>query len=145
MENLKEEWSLRFGGSGDEGPRYIIIDQNGDIYVVGSTGSYTFDGNSENVPGILSVENPDGFDTALLSKVYAEGVVQWTEFIINGTNFNNAYGVALSNDDFVYVTGNGYNDNNDLRGDFLAKYSIDGAFKWRRALPILGETSRLTA
>ncbi|QNI50467.1 metallopeptidase [Synechococcus sp. RS9915] len=138
MINLKEEWSLQFGGSGDEGPRDVIVDQNGDIYVIGGTGSYVFDGNNQNVPGVPSVENPDGFDTAFLSKISSEGIVQWTQFIINGTNFNNAYGVALSNDDFLYVTGEGYNDNDDLQENFLAKISIDGAFKWREGIAYPG-------
>jgi hypothetical protein len=134
MENLKQVWSLQFGGSLEDSARDVNIDKNGDIYVAGYTESYLFEGDS--VPGIPNPENPEEVTAGILSKVSSDGVIQWTQFIRNGT-FNYTYAVAFGIDGSVYVVGDGAER---LQGkNYLAKYLSNGEFEWKRDIDNSGQ------
>ena len=93
-------WHLAVGGSGTEIPKALILDHNGDLIMVGRFDSY-FDwdpGEGENSFG--SAGSTDGF----VAKYDTSGNHIWAQRI-GGTSHDEAYGVAVDDNNNVYVTG----------------------------------------
>jgi hypothetical protein len=93
-------WHLAVGGSGTEIPKALALDHNGDLLMVGRFDSY-FDwdpGEGENFFG--SAGSTDGF----VAKYDSSGNHLWAQRI-GGTSSDEAYGVAVDDNNNVYVTG----------------------------------------
>jgi len=89
------------GGSANEYPEDIELDQSGNVYVTGWTGSLGF----PTVPGSYSTSFFGGTYDAFISKTNGDFTVLIASTFLGGTkwDFNNA--LALDTDNNVYVTG----------------------------------------
>lgn len=90
-------WNTFLGSSGADSGRGIVLDQSGNIYVVGSS-----DGTWGNP---ISAHN-DSID-AFAAKLDNEGVRIWNTFMGSSSN-DNGYGIAVDFNNNIYVLGNSY-------------------------------------
>lgn len=119
--HLSEGLSIQTGSAGSESGNDVVVDADGNIYIVGAT------------TGDLSGDNHGDRDIFLM-KYKSNGVKEWTKQV--GTaNSDSGNGIALDSDGNVYITGL---TGGDLSGDnhgtddiFLIKYDTDGAEKLR--------------
>ena len=99
------------GGSADEGED-IGVDSSGNVYVVGSS--------------VVS-----GTTYAQLAKYNSSGVIQWQRKLGASSSFTVGYGIAVSPDGDVYITGlTNYGGNRAI----IAKYSTSGTIQWQSTL-----------
>ena len=130
-ENGTKVWSIFIGGIGDETPRSLTGDSEGNIYLVGyTTGS--LDGNTNS-------GNRDSF----ITKISPSGEKIWTKFF-GGASDDDAVGTAIGFDGSIYVAGGTRSDfasqtNNGDYDAFLTKYSADGELIWTK---FVGGTGR---
>jgi hypothetical protein len=116
-----QQWTRFAGGAGSDTARSVALGTDGSVYVAGvTTGS--FDGQTH-----------QGNDDAFVTKFSASGVRQWTR-LLGGTGYDEAYSVAVSADDSVYVAGRsdgsfGGQTNRGGSDAFLAKFDATGS--WR--------------
>lgn len=121
-------------GNFDEYPENVVLDEEGDIYVVGYTNSVNNIATSGTYQGtFLSV-----FDVFLV-KYRPDGTKMWGTYV-GGNSFDRAYGLAYRNG-FVYFCGNTFSQNystpgvhqtSNMNADdaFLAKFDIHGNRVW---------------
>jgi len=136
-------WGTYYGGSGDDGGRAIIADENNNVYVTGSTasdssiatsGAYqtSFGGGFSNAYGI--------FGDAFLAKFSSSGSLSWATYY-GGAKCDAAGSItACANN--IYIAGltsslNGITTSNAYQsiyaGDtdaFLAKFTSSGSLIW---------------
>ena len=129
------DWSAtkQFGVPGDDQARAVAIDDEGNVYVVGST-SGSLDGNPY----------AGGETDAFVVKYNAAGAKQWTREL-GTTDRDQAFGAATDTDGNVYVTGQtwGNLDGNAFAGGdgdaFLTKYDSTGLKLWTKTIATTGE------
>lgn len=121
-------------GNFDEYPENVVLDEEGDIYVVGYTNSVNNIATSGTFQGtFLSI-----FDVFLV-KYRPDGTKMWGTYV-GGNSFDRAYGLAYRNG-FVYFCGNTFSQNfatagvhqtSNMNADdaFLAKFDIHGNRVW---------------
>jgi uncharacterized delta-60 repeat protein len=116
-----QQWTRFAGGSGSDTARSVALGTDGSVYVAGvTTGS--FDGQTH-----------QGNDDAFVTKFNASGVRQWTR-LLGGSGYDEAYSVAVSADDSVYVAGRSdgsFGGQTNLGGSdaFLAKFDASGSWQ----------------
>lgn len=124
------KWVQTDGGSEDDNISDIGTDSNGNIFITGYfSGFMNFQSHN-----LTTFGKKDFF----LAKLDPEGKLIW---IRTGGSTEDDYGtgLAVDNDDNIYVTGT-YNGNSDFSGNtinskgaddiFLIKYSSDGDYMW---------------
>ena len=93
-------WSTFVGGSVAEFPYSIVVDGNGDIYVVGSSASTNYPTTS----GAYRTSNSGGTD-AVVTKIRGDGGgLVWSTYI-GGSGTDDARCVAVDAAGYVYVSG----------------------------------------
>ncbi|MBT6686592.1 MAG: hypothetical protein HOB05_09705 [Bacteroidetes bacterium] len=123
-------WVEKAGGSGNDYGRDIVTDDFGNCFVTGFfEGTVNF--------GIYQLESCGGYDI-FLACLDSTGQWQWAESAC-GSDDDQAYGVAVSMNGGVYITGR-FNDtlnfpihsliSNGGTDIFLAKYDPFGDFLW---------------
>ena len=102
------DWSTYLGGSGWEHARDIVIDDAGNIYMVGGTASAdypvtagAFD-TSYNAGG-SSMGDGGGCD-GFVTKLSPNGDIIWSTYI-GGPNYDRVYGVRVDANGYVYIVG----------------------------------------
>ncbi|MCP4132334.1 MAG: hypothetical protein GY754_15285 [bacterium] len=82
----------QFGSSADDEPLAMTIDKDNNVYISGRT------------EGVLEGStNPGGYDIFLV-KYNSQGTMEWIKQRGSSSD-ENAYGLAIDNDGFVYITG----------------------------------------
>ncbi len=145
------QWAVSFSGAASSGSGSngisLVLDRDGNIYVTGQyNGSTTF--RSTNSDTITLPATAAGVSTfaGLLAKYTPAGLVQWALRFYGAAGTSNiGNGIAINNNDDVYITGHftgtvtfGSTDTNTLTipGNigqsygFVAKYSQAGGLSW---------------
>jgi hypothetical protein len=142
--NLKgiRQWGTYYGGSAEENINSAIQDNNGNIYITGSTRS----SDSIATAGVWQENRGIGFD-AFLAKFDSNGNRLWGTYF-GGENHDYAFGVCIDQKGDIYVAGNTLSKNNIASdsahqiqyegpnrsfwgGDaFLAKFDSSGSRLW---------------
>ncbi|MBD3227867.1 MAG: hypothetical protein GF329_06735 [Candidatus Lokiarchaeota archaeon] len=111
-------WNRSWGGSDFDRGRGVAVDNNNNIYVTGETESFG-----------------SGSDDAFLVKYDSSGNKKWQQTWGDSHN-QRADGVAVDNNNNVYITGYDYNYDPDISSGwddiFLVKYNSAGNKKWSR-------------
>jgi hypothetical protein len=145
--NGVSQWATRIDGSGTDQGYGISLDSSSNIYITGYYNSttttilYDADGGNENNIVLPISTETDSF----IAKYNNNGIAQWAT-IIQGTSTDSGYGIAIDNDDNLYITGKYVNTSIDLLIDdinnpisipattsdaiFAVKYGTDGLVKW---------------
>lgn len=124
--NGVEQWTRQFGTASNDSSRDLSVDESGNIYVAGRTGS-TLDG----------PQSGSG-DDMFLTKYDAAGVNLWTRQIGASGFVVDTYGVSVDGNGNAYVTGQtgpGF-DGHSTWGMFLAKYDTAGTKLWTQVMGI---------
>jgi hypothetical protein len=109
------QWVKAWGGAGTEIAHGIALDTDGNVYLVGRTGSY-------------GAGNLDVF----LLKYDTNGNLLWHK-TWGGTMSDIGYGIALDADGFIYVTGETRSFGAGLSDALLLKYDPDLLLVWAMA------------
>ncbi len=112
-------WAKAMGGSGDERPRSIKLDPVGNIYTSGYFAG-TGDFNPDSV--LIYALNSTGLDDIYISKLNNSGDFVWAKSI-GGTNYENAYSLALDSKGRIYTTGF-FRGTADFDPDIAANFSF---------------------
>ncbi len=125
-------WSTYLGGSGSDYGYGIAVDDDGDVYVTGYTGSSGW------VSGGFD-ESYNGNGDAFVAKLTGEGAHAWSTYL-GGSGGDSGYGIAAGGDGGVYVTGytsssgwvsGGFDESHNGYYDaFVAKLTGEGAHAW---------------
>ena len=97
--NGEYDWAKSFGSSGSDIGADITISNDGSIFISGWTV-----GNLNNQIHAGVSNNSDGINDAYVMKLDSNGNEQWTK-LFGTTEEDNSYAVHLSNDGFIYITG----------------------------------------
>jgi len=114
----------------------ICADRQNNIYVDGMfADSLNF--------GTATVLTPAGGQDIFFAKYSTSGVFQWYEDIGGANSSINSYGLVMSKDNYVYISGyfsgtiyfNPFNSSifvsdHGIRDMFLAKYDVNGNYQW---------------
>jgi hypothetical protein len=94
-------FSTFLNGSGYESIRDIVLDENGDAFIVGGTNSYDF----PSTPGALQTRFGGGPMDAFVAKISGDGSsVIWYTYL-GGSKYDAGFGVGLDRAGNVYVVG----------------------------------------
>jgi gliding motility-associated-like protein len=133
------EWGTYYGGFSADKGNDISFDNDNNVYLVGVTGSYgniaTSNTHQPNhAPGYL---DDDGF----IAKFTTQGVRVWGTYF-GGTDGDQIFSSNISDDGFLYVTGNtrstnGISTSNSYQPNMIgfasgmiAKFTLDGQRVW---------------
>ena len=97
--NGEYDWAKSFGSSGSDIGADITISNDGSIFISGWT-----TGNLNNQIHAGVSNNSDGINDSYVMKLDSNGNEQWTK-LFGTTEEDNSYAVHLSNDGFIYITG----------------------------------------
>jgi hypothetical protein len=131
-------WTKQWGTSLNDSGTGVAVDSSGNIYVCGCSNS-SMDG----------IANQGGFD-AFLRKFDSAGNWIWTKTLATSSD-DEASGIAVDSNDFIYVTGQ---TNGDLNGNiragsvnaFIAKFDSSGSIQWTKMSgTIMGEVGMAVA
>lgn len=116
-------WARTFGGTGTEKVTDLRVDNNGNVFVVGS-----FEGQVDMNPGPgtdLHISN--GFEDFYLTKLNGNGIFQWSR-TLGGTNFDSGDHIEIDPDGKLIVSGY-FKDSVDLDPGpgVLQEYSDENA------------------
>ena len=112
-------WTKQYGTSGYDYSNSVTSDNNGNIYITGTTGG-SLDGNTN-----------AGEDDIFLTKFSSDGTKIWTKQY-GTSDFDGAYSIAIDSSGNIYISGDtwGSLDGNTNAGGgdvFLTKYASDNA------------------
>lgn len=132
-------WATYYGGTGPDYGSAIATDANGNVFITGTTGSYSAIASS-GAHRVTFAENE--VYEAFIVKFNADGVRQWATYY-GGTGNDHGYGIATDNAGNIYVTGltssdsgmatNGAFQTTYGGGDFdayLVKFNTTGTRQW---------------
>ncbi|HPF01982.1 MAG TPA: SBBP repeat-containing protein [Bacteroidales bacterium] len=131
------QWGTYYGGSDAEYPANCSIDQNGNIYLTGSTMSL----NNIATPGTHKPTKEYGYPDAFLVKFNSEGVRQWGTYY-GGYETEYAEYCSTDTEGNVFITGWTRSTNDIATPDahqvslggyadaFLVKFNSDGVRQW---------------
>jgi hypothetical protein len=131
-------WTRQWGTSLNDRGKGVAVDSSGNIYVCGH--SYG------NIDGIA---NQGGLD-AFVKKFDSAGNWIWTKTLATASD-DDASGIAVDADNFIYVTGRTYGDlNGNINAGsvnaFIAKFDSSGNVLWTKLSgTIRGETGNAVA
>ncbi len=134
-------WAKSFGGADFENPKDMIVDENGNMYIVGAFGgTCDFDPG----PNVENIES-EGFGDIYVLKLDASGNLLWVKtFGSSGSDIANS--VALDANGNVYIAGsfaslvdfdpgtNVYNLSSIGQSIFVLKLNSSGDFVWAHAI-----------
>jgi hypothetical protein len=126
-------WARQLGTSAEDVSSGVATDGDGNVYISG--GTY----------GSLGGPNRGRFDDAWVAKYSAEGALLWARQL--GTSVgDHSSGVATDGDGNVYISGGtagslGGPNPGGYPNVFVAKYSAEGALRWKRQLGTSGFSS----
>ncbi|MDX1766241.1 MAG: hypothetical protein R3313_04790 [Candidatus Saccharimonadales bacterium] len=147
------QWTLTFGGVGAEGPTYVDIDSNGNIFIFGEFNSTNTDFDPGPGTDLHSVNNAFSAFNLYLTKLDSSGTHQWTKtWGTSGSTGDEADGGMSIANGAVYVGGSirdGVSVNYDPDGSelhtpsvegeaFVNKWTTDGVFQWTRIWDVEG-------
>ncbi|MDH3330262.1 MAG: SBBP repeat-containing protein [Desulfobulbaceae bacterium] len=121
-------WNTFLGGARNDGCHAIALDEKGNVYVTGESGS------TWSVPlRVFGGGSSDGF----VAKLDTEGVLQWNTFL-GGNLYDGGNALAVDKNGNVYVAGNSvdtwYSPINPHSGTdhdgFVAKLDKNGVLQW---------------
>ncbi len=128
-------WTVRMGGTGDDGCQGVAVGATGNVYVTGY-----FSGNAPTFGTATPVIGNNGQSDIFLACYNASGSLQWVQ-TGGGLGFDVGYGVAV-NTSGVFVQGVYWNaasfsasptvvaSSNFQQHSVLLKYSAAGALQW---------------
>jgi len=118
------QWHSFYGASGSDVGQDIVVDNSGNLYVVGASNA-TWQGDGGANP--LNAHNGSGMEDVVVLKLNSSGAYQWHTF--SGSIYAEfGYGIALDGNNNIYVTGWGENAG---PGDILVlKLNSNGAYQW---------------
>ena len=105
--NGEYDWAKSFGSSGSDIGSDIKISNDGSIFISGWTS-----GNLNNQIHTGVSNNSDGINDSYVMKLDSDGNEQWTK-LFGTTEEDNSYAVHISNDGFIYITGETSGDLNN--------------------------------
>ena len=118
----REVWTVQFGTVEDDWATEVVLDPDGNVYVVGVTG------------GALPGQESSGDDDAFIRKYDPEGQADWTAQL--GSNrVDEIVGVALVESQGIYVAGWTMGvvegTSSAIGGDaFVSRYDLSGQEQW---------------
>ncbi|TFF98674.1 MAG: hypothetical protein EU547_00730 [Promethearchaeota archaeon] len=107
-----QQWNITWGGGLNDQGYDIILDQSGNIYLVGAT--YSFGA---------------GIWDAFIACFNSSGTHQWNA-TWGGGNTDNGYGIALDENNNVYIVGNTRSFGEGESDVFIACYNSSGNQQW---------------
>lgn len=133
-------WANTWGGTQTDFGYDVATDSSGNVYAVG-----TFKGTVDFDPGPLSNEKTsNGMDDAFLCKYSSTGKLAWIR-TWGGTDYDDAVGITIGPDEFIYVTGSfkGTVDFDPGTGEdihssagsvdcYISKFDQSGNFIWTK-------------
>jgi hypothetical protein len=123
-------WAVSFGGSRNDQGQGIALDNDGNIYIVGTFYTNVLFGTTE----LIS----NGFNDVFLAKLDENGNAIWAKQG-GGGFFDKGNALSLDSEGSIYITGEFSSvasfENNDITSNgstdaFLAKYNNSGALQW---------------
>ncbi len=109
-------WGKRLGGSEQDFCADIAVDQQGNIYIIGNTGSNLF------------AKKRNAYEV-FLAKFDAAGNLLWGKQFEDGLD-----AIVVDHQGNIYVSGGSYDKVNDTSLLVLAKFAPDGTMIWRQTL-----------
>ena len=103
-------FSTEFGGSADEFPGGIAIDNAGDIYVAGTTASIDFPVTVGAAQTTFQGGATNGANDAFAAKLDPTGAITWATYI-GGNDSDSGLGIAVDSSLNVYVVGETFSPN----------------------------------
>lgn len=125
------QWMTFLGGSGGDEGRDIIVDENGYLYVTGTS----------QATWASPIFPHGGSADAFAAKLSPAGALQWNTFL-GGTGSDQGYGIGLDGSSNLYLTGtSGSSWGSPIRSfggggadAFAAKLDANGALQWNTFL-----------
>jgi len=127
------QWAINLGGSGQDTPEGLTADDNGNVYVSGTSSSTSLSFGSSVISGST-------YDT-LLAKISAGGIPVWAKGYGAGPTFESGYGIASDSNGNIYSLIS-YSAATNIEGstvmpsggeDFaIIKYNAEGNVQWVR-------------
>lgn len=134
-------WVVTLGGTEDCSSRYLYIDKNQDLYILGG-----FKGTVDFNPGPgEEIKTSTGYFDIYLSKFDRSGVWQWTK-AYGSTGFDEGYNLDSDSSGNIYISG-AFNETIDFdpgsgtynvptKGSqdvYITKFDSDGNWQWAKA------------
>lgn len=115
------KWTKVYGGSGWDGARDVVVDSEGNIYVLGVTDSF----------------GAGDYDVFVM-KLTSTGKLKWFR-VIGGYGEEKSYDMTIGPNGYIYITGHTYSYGAGGDGDiFLGKLDRDGNIVWFKTLGGMG-------
>jgi hypothetical protein len=129
-------WSTYLGGSGDDHAWGIAVNQYGQAYVTGDTGSTDF----PTLNAIQTTGDSNYYD-AFVAKFSTGGALLWATYFGGSTDSDGGSGIAVNQYGQAYVTGDTYSTDFPTKNAFqarsggasdafVAKFSTGGSLLW---------------
>ncbi len=121
--NGERKWGTYFGGFYGDSGGSIAIDDNGNIYIVGSTLSIE----SISTPGSHQIDAGGNYD-AFIAKLDSNGVRQWGTYY-GGSNIDYGRGIVMDNYGNIFISGS----TRSIDGIFTSgafQNTTNGGFAW---------------
>ena len=134
------QWAHAIGGSSQDSGARVAVDDFGNIYITGTIEGSNIDFDPGAGTAFLSAV---GYYDGYFAKYSTDGVYQWAHRI-GGSNHSGVKGIALDDNNNVYITGffestnvdfdpgagTHYLSTNGSQDIFFAKYTMNGEFQW---------------
>jgi len=134
-------WSTFIGGSDNDISNCIVLDEEDNIYIAGSTVSKNYPTSKGAYDISYQIGTVSGSTDVFVSKLSSEGSTLLYSTYIGGGDNDKAFGIALDKSSNIYISGNTRNDkilypttkgafNETISGDydcFISKLSSDGS------------------
>lgn len=112
-------YSTYIGGTGSDGAVAIAVDELGQVYLAGGTGSTNFPVTADRL-----AENKSGID-GFVTKLSATGALMYSTYL-GGGGHEEAIGLAIDGDKNIYVTGYTHSTNFPVVGAIQPTKAADG-------------------
>jgi hypothetical protein len=134
------DYATFLGGRHDDRGYDICVDNLGSAYIIGRTGTSTMSSDFPTTPGAFDTTF-NGSKDGIMAKFSPTGGLEYCTFL-GGTDGDVGYGIALSEDGDVYVTGRTWSDDFPITpGAFDTAYNDFEAFVARLDLSGIPEAS----
>ncbi|MFI5221371.1 MAG: PKD domain-containing protein [Bacteroidia bacterium] len=132
------QWATYSGGSGPDFGRGISTDKNGNVLIIGTTGSSSAIATS----GAYQTTYSGGTRDAFIAKFISSGSLQWATYF-GGNLEDDGFGIATDTNGNIFITGSTtsttgiatssayqtINGGGSIDG-FIAKFSSSGSLQW---------------
>lgn len=100
-QDLSFEWGYSLGGILNERPSNIVIDNDGNIYVLGN---FVLSADLDPTPNELNVTTPDGFSDFFIQKLSPDGNLIWAKSF-GGLGDQRGETIAINDAGEIYISG----------------------------------------